>query len=236
MGGPVKPAQGMDDQRQQAAASCQGPWLGGRAGPSPGMGGAPESATGMEGRSTGWEEQRGLPRGWRARDSEWGEEQDLPHGWLGRHILQPQEVQCRGKTTRSCAETGARQQAAARDRPAGLPQSDRTKIQLMMKCTNIKINSPAMPFSKTMMEMKRNKTDKEPKKQNAGGRKRVALEEEDRVKLDRCMTKPDHKVRTMFTKHYHVVYSPFHPFIVSSGHHVINSPSWSMPSINHAIH
>ena len=41
----VKPAQGMADQRQQAAASCQGQWLGGGAGPSPGMGGAPASAT-----------------------------------------------------------------------------------------------------------------------------------------------------------------------------------------------
>ena len=84
------------------------------------------------------------------------EEQDLPHGWLGRHILQPQEVQCRGKTTRSCADTGARHQATARHSPAGLPQSDRTKIQLMMK--RIKINSPALWFSKGMMEMKCNKT------------------------------------------------------------------------------
>jgi hypothetical protein len=57
-----------------------------------------------------------------------------------------------------------------------------------------------------MMEMKRNKTAKEPKKQNAGARKRVALEEEDRVKLDRWMTKPEHKVYTMFTKHPHVFY------------------------------
>ena len=52
----------------------------------------------MGSRSTGWEDRRGLPSGWRARDSEWGDDQDLPHGWLGRHILQPQEVQCRGKT------------------------------------------------------------------------------------------------------------------------------------------
>ena len=70
----------------------------------------------MGSRSTGWEEQRGLPRGWRARDSGWGEEQDLPLGWLGRHILQPQEVQCRGKTIRSYAETGACQHAAAGDK------------------------------------------------------------------------------------------------------------------------
>ena len=35
--------------------------------------------------------------------------------------------------------------------------SIRTKIQLMMKRTYIKINSPAMRFSKGMMEMKRNK-------------------------------------------------------------------------------
>ena len=105
-----------------------------------------------------------------------------------------------------------------------------------MKRTNIKINSPAMRFSKTMMEMKRNKTAEEPKKQNAGTRKRVALEEEDRVKLDRWMTKPEHKVWTMFPKHPNLVYSPCHPFTVSSVHHVINSLSWSMPSINHAIH
>ena len=39
----------MADQRQQAAASCQGQWLGGGAGPSPAMGGAPESATWMDG-------------------------------------------------------------------------------------------------------------------------------------------------------------------------------------------
>ena len=49
--------------------------------------------------------------------------------------------------------------------------------------------------------MKRNKTAEEPKKQNAGARKRVTLEEEDRVKLDRWMTEPEHKVWTMFTKH-----------------------------------
>ena len=81
--------------------------------------------------------------------------------------------------------------------------------------------------------MKRNKTAKEPKKQNAGARKRVALEEEDRVKLDRWMTKPEHKVWTMFTKHPHVVYSPCHPFTVSSR---FTMSSWSMPSINSAIH
>ena len=68
----------------------------------------------------------------------------------------------------------------------------------MMKGTNIKINSPAM---------KRNKTAEEPKKQNAGARMRVALEEDDRVKIDRWMTETTHKVRTM-----------------SSVHHVINSP------------
>ena len=47
----------------------------------------------------------------------------------------------------------------------------KTKIQLMMKRTNIKINSPAMRFSKTMREMKGNKTDEEPKKQNSGASK-----------------------------------------------------------------
>ena len=49
LGGFVKPAQGMADQRQQAAASCQGQWLGGEAGPSPGMEGAPASASWMDG-------------------------------------------------------------------------------------------------------------------------------------------------------------------------------------------
>jgi hypothetical protein len=93
-----------------------------------------------------------------------------------------------------------------------------------------------MRFSKGMMEMKRYKAAEEPKQQNTGARKWVVLEEEDRVKLDMWMTKPEHKVWTMFTKHPHVVYSPRHPFTVSSVHHVINSPSWSMPSINHAIH
>ena len=106
----------------------------------------------------------------------------------------------------------------------------------MMKRTNIKIKSPAIRFSKTMMEMKRNKTAKEQKKQNAGARERVALEEEDMKKLDRWMTKPKHKVRTMFTKHPNVVHSPCHPFTVSSVHHVINRLSWSMPFINHSIH
>ena len=61
----------------------------------------------------------------------------------------------------------------------------KTKIQLMMKRTDSKINSPAMRCSKTMKKMKHNKTAKEPKKQNAGAWKRVALEEEDRVTLDR---------------------------------------------------
>ena len=58
-----------------------------------------------------------------------------------------------------------------------------------------------MRFSKTMMEMKRKKTAKEPKKQNAGARKRVALGEENRVKLDMWMTESVPKVRTMFSKH-----------------------------------
>ena len=47
--GAVGPAQGMAVQTQQAAASCQGQWLGGGAGPSTGMGGAPASATWMDG-------------------------------------------------------------------------------------------------------------------------------------------------------------------------------------------
>ena len=53
--------------------------------------------------------------------------------------------------------------------------------------------------------MKRNKTAEEPKKQNAGARKRVALEEENRVKLDMWMTKLDQKAWTMFTKYPHTL-------------------------------
>ena len=49
LGGAAGPAQGMADQRQQAAASCQGQWLGGGAGLSTGMGGAPASTTWMDG-------------------------------------------------------------------------------------------------------------------------------------------------------------------------------------------
>ena len=75
----------------------------------------------------------------------------------------------------------------------------KTKIvnltQFMLKRTDINLNSPAMRFSKSEMEAKRNKTAEEPMKQNAGARKRVALEEEDRVKMDRWMTKPVDKVR-----------------------------------------
>ena len=39
----------MAGQRQQAAASCQGPWLEGGAGPSTEMRGAPASATWIDG-------------------------------------------------------------------------------------------------------------------------------------------------------------------------------------------
>ena len=118
----------------------------------------------------------------------------------------------------------------------------KTKIvnltQLMMKRTDININSPAMRFSKSMMEMKRNKTAEEPLKQNAGARKRVALEEEDRVKMDRWMTKPVHKVRTVFLKHPHVVYVPCHPFTMSPVHHVNHLPClpFTMSSIHNFIH
>ena len=59
-----------------------------------------------------------------------------------------------------CADTGAPQQDTEGNSPAGLPQADQDKIQLIMKRTDIKINSPAMRFSKTMMEMKRNKNVK----------------------------------------------------------------------------
>ena len=69
-------------------------------------------------RSTGWEERRGLPRGWRARDSEWGGRSWTYHwdGWA--------DIFC---SRRSCAKTGARQQATTRDSPAGHPQTDQEK-------------------------------------------------------------------------------------------------------------
>ena len=95
----------------------------------------------MGSRSTGWEEQWGHPRGWRARDSEWGSSRTY-------HINGYADMFCSRR--RCSAEAGARQQATARASPAGLPHSDRTKIQLMMKRTIIKINSPVMRFSKTM--------------------------------------------------------------------------------------
>ena len=86
----------------------------------------------------------------------------------------------------------------------------KTKIQVMMKRTNIKINSPTMRFSKTMMEMKRNKTAEEPKKQNAGARKRVK-----RVKMDRWMTEPVHKVRNItMLSIYSFINLPCHQFTI----------------------
>ena len=118
----------------------------------------------------------------------------------------------------------------------------KTKIvnitQNMMKRTDININSPTMRFSKSMMVMKHNKTAVEPLKQKAGARKRVALEEDDRVKMDRWMTKPVHKVRTVFPKHPHVVYLPCHPFTMSSVHHVSHLPChpFTMSSIHHVFH
>ena len=113
----VEPAQGLADQRQLAAASCQGQWLGGEAGLSTGMGGAPASATWMDGQQINRVGGATRPSQGMASQGQWmGEEQDLPLGWLGRHILQPQEVQCRGKTIRSYAETGACQHAAAGDK------------------------------------------------------------------------------------------------------------------------
>ena len=111
----------------------------------------------------------------------------------------------------------------------------KTKIQLMMTGTNIKINSPAM---------KRNKTAEEPKKQNDGARMRVALEEDDRVKIDRWMTEPIHKVRTMFAKHsiclftmssiYSFIRSPCHQFTMMV--HAIHYHPLTMPSIHIVIH
>ena len=86
-----------------------------------------------------------------------------------------------------------------------------------------------------MMEMKCNKTNEEPEKQNASARKRVALEEEDRVKLDRWMTEPVLKVRSGLCFHNTPIMS-IHHVIHLQCHHVINSLSWSTASINHAIH
>ena len=168
-----------------------------------------------------------LPNGWLTRDSRrlpavrasgWEEEQvlplgweerlHLPHGWIGSRSTGWEEGRGlpKGWRARDC-EWGEEH-----DLPHGW--LGRHILQPQNK--------------------KHNKTAKEPKKQNAGARNRVALG--DRLKLDMGMTKPEHKVWTMFTKRPHVVYSPCHSFIVSLVHHVINSPSWSMPSINHALH
>ena len=170
-----------------------------------------------------------------------GEEQDLPHGWLGRHTLQPQETATEAKQHGAAQRLGL----ASRLQQGTVLQDSlkqiNTKIQLMMKGTNIKINCPAMWFSKKIMEMKRKKTAEEPKKQNAGAKKRVALEEEDRVKMDRWMTEPVHKVRTMFPKQHHlsihhVIHLQCHRFTLSSID--LHGPCHllTMPSIDHAIH
>ena len=96
----------------------------------------------------------------------------------------------------------------------------KTKIvnltQHMLKRTDININSPAMRFCKSEMEAKRNKTAEEPMKENAGARKRVALEEEDRVKMDRWMTKPVDKVRIHL-----IIHSPYYPLTMLAIHHVL---------------
>ena len=62
----------------------------------------------------------------------------------------------------------------------------------VVKRPDIDVNSSAMRFSKSMYETKRNKTAAEPMVGNAGDRKRVAVGEEDREKLDMWLTKsPD---------------------------------------------
>ena len=62
----------------------------------------------------------------------------------------------------------------------------------MLKRPDIDVNSSAMRFSRSMYEMKRNKTASEPMVGNAGDRKRVAVGKEDREKLDVWLTKsPD---------------------------------------------
>ena len=93
------PAQGMADQRQQAAASCQGQWLGGGAGPSTGMGGVPASTTWMDGQQINRVGGATVPSQGMASQGQWmggGAGPTTALGWLGRHILQPQEVQYRG--------------------------------------------------------------------------------------------------------------------------------------------
>ena len=232
----------MADQRQQPAASCQGQWLGGGAGPS--MGSEERlhlPHEWMGSRSKGWEERRGLPRGWQARDSEWGEEQDL--------------TRMAGQTY-SGAAGGAVQRQNKKELASRLQQG--TVLQDSLNPIGQRFSSRwSAPILKStvqqavyqgMMEMKRNKTAEEPNKQNAGARKRVALEEEDRVNLDRWMTRPKHEVWTMFTKHPHVFYwpchpsihhfihTPCHPFAISSIQHVIHSPWCSMPTIYNVIH
>ena len=84
LGGVAVPAQGMADQRQQAAASCQGQWLGGGAGLSTGMGGAPASTTWMDGQQINRVGGATVPSQGMASQGQWmGEEQDLPLHWDG---------------------------------------------------------------------------------------------------------------------------------------------------------
>ena len=65
-------------------------------------------------------------------------------------------------------------------------------------------------------------------------------EEEDRVKLDRWMTKPVHKVRTMFPNIpilsiHHVIHLQCHPFTMSFIHHHGPCYPFTKPSIHNVI-
>ena len=128
-------------------------------------------------------------------------------------------------------ETEAWQQAAARDGPAGLPQDDHDKDSDHDEAHRYQNQKSGELFSKTIMEMKRNKTAEEPKKQNAGARNRVALEEEDRVKLDRWMTEPVHKVRPVFPKT-----SPCCLFTMFSIYSLLGLPCHQFTILVRAIH
>ena len=231
LGGFLNPAQGMADQRQ-AAASCQGQWLGRGAGPSPWMGGAPASATWMDGKQ--------INRvGGATGPSQWMLSQGQGRG-RGRtyHMDGLADIFC---SRRRCSAEAKQQEAvqrlglASRLQQGTVQQDSLNPIgQKFSSWWNAPISKSIVQQCGCPREWWKWSVKRLPKKQNAGARKRVALEEEDRVKLNRWMSKPEHKVWTMFTKHPRVVYSPCHPFTVSLVYHVINSPSWSMPSINHA--
>ena len=104
----------------------------------------------------------------------------------------------------------------------------KTNIQLMMKRTNIKINSPEMRFSKGMIEMKHNKTVKEAEcrcheeGRPGGGRQGEAGQVDDRAQTQGL----DYVYNT----------SPCCRFTMSSIYRVMSSPCHQFTIVVHAIH